>query len=47
VKNSILTTISNTIDTLYLQLSDRDMEILKLKMQLKDAEKYIEKLEKR
>jgi len=47
MKNSILTTISNTIDTLYLQLSDRDMEILKLKMQLKDAEKYIEKLEKR
>lgn len=47
MKNSILTTISNTIDTLYLQLSDRDLEILKLKMQLKDAEKYIEKLEKR
>jgi hypothetical protein len=47
MKNSILTIVSNTIDTLYLQLSERDMEILKLKMQLKDAEKYIEKLEKR
>jgi hypothetical protein len=47
MKNSILTIVSNTIDTLYLQLSERDMEILKLKMQLKDAEKHIEKLEKR
>jgi hypothetical protein len=47
MKNSILTTISKTMDDLRLELRDRDMEILKLKMQLKDAEKYIEKLEKR
>lgn len=47
MKNSILTTISKTMDDLRLELRDRDFEILTLKSQLEQAYKYIEKLEKR
>jgi hypothetical protein len=47
MKNSILTTISKTMDDLRLELRDRDMEILTLKAQLKAAEEYISRLEKR